>query len=67
MRNNRDTTQLICVVLVIDDLEYGGAQRQVIELANNINRERFDIHVCTLSDYIPLGSQLRDLGRNWMK
>jgi len=50
----------VSVVLVIDDLEYGGAQRQVVELANNIDAERFDVHVCTLSDYVPLGSQLRD-------
>jgi glycosyltransferase involved in cell wall biosynthesis len=50
----------ICVVLVIDDLEYGGAQRQVIELANNMNQDRFDVQVCTLSDYVPLGRQLRD-------
>ena len=53
----------ICVVLVIDDLEYGGAQRQVIELANNMDQDRFDVHVCTLSDYVPLGSQLRDSER----
>jgi glycosyltransferase involved in cell wall biosynthesis len=55
--------RLICVVLVIDDLEYGGAQRQVVELANNINTDRFDVHVCALSDYLPLGRQLRDSGR----
>ena len=48
----------ISVVLVIDDLEYGGAQRQVIELANNMDRDRFDVHVCTLSNYVPLGRQL---------
>ncbi|MBA7694525.1 N-acetyl-alpha-D-glucosaminyl L-malate synthase [subsurface metagenome] len=53
----------ICVVLVIDDLEYGGAQRQVIELANNMDQDRFDVHVCTLSNYVPLGSQLRDAER----
>jgi len=50
----------ICVVLVIDDLEYGGAQRQVVELANNMDQDRFDVHVCTLSDYVPLGKQLRN-------
>jgi glycosyltransferase involved in cell wall biosynthesis len=49
--------------LVIDDLEYGGAQRQVIELANNMDRDRFDVHVCTLSNYVPLGRQLRDSER----
>ena len=53
----------IRVVLVIDDLEYGGAQRQVVELANNMDRDRFDVHVCTLSNYVPLGSQLRDAER----
>lgn len=50
----------ICVVLVIDDLEYGGAQRQVVELANNMDSDRFNVHVCALSGYVPLGSQLRD-------
>jgi glycosyltransferase involved in cell wall biosynthesis len=54
------TNRRICVVLVIDDLEYGGSQRQVVELANNLDRDRFDVHVCTLSDYVPLGGQLRD-------
>ena len=49
-----------CVVLVIDDLEYGGAQRQVIELANSMDPDRFEVHVCTLSDYVPLGEQLQD-------
>lgn len=53
-------TKPLSVVLVIDDLEYGGAQRQVLELANNMDRDRFDVHVCTLSDYVPLGKQLRD-------
>jgi glycosyltransferase involved in cell wall biosynthesis len=57
------TNRRICVVLVIDDLEYGGAQRQVVELANNMDRNRFDVHVCTLSNYVPLGSQLRDSER----
>ena len=53
----------ICVVLVIDDLEYGGAQRQVVELANNMDPDRFDVHVCALSDYVPLGGQVRDSER----
>ena len=58
-----NVNELICVVLVIDDLEYGGAQRQVIELANNMNRDLFDVHVCTLSNYVPLGKQLKDSER----
>lgn len=51
------------VLLVIDDLEYGGAQRQVVELANGLDGNRVDVHVCTLSDYVPLGDQLRDSRR----
>ena len=53
----------ICVVLVIDSLGYGGAERQVIELANNMDSDRFDVHVCTLLDYVPLGSKLRNSER----
>ena len=57
------TNKRTCVVLVIDDLEYGGAQRQVIELANNIDPERFEVHVCALSNYVPLGKRLKDSER----
>lgn len=48
----------ITVVVVISNLEYGGAQRQIVELANNIDSEVFDLHVCSLSDYVPLGALL---------
>lgn len=51
------------VVQVISNLEYGGAQRQVIELANNLDAEQFDVHVCSLSDYVPLAGDLHDAGR----
>lgn len=53
----------IGVLQVISNLEYGGAQRQVIELANNLDERRFDVHVCSLSDYVPLGAMLRDAER----
>lgn len=48
----------ICVVLVVDDLGYGGAERQVVELANNMDREHFDVHVCALSNHVPLSDRL---------
>lgn len=51
------------ILLVISNLEYGGAQRQVIELANNMDAEQFDVHVCSLSGYIPLAEDLHDAGR----
>jgi len=53
----------ISVVLIIDDLEYGGAQRQVVETANNLDPEMFDVHVCCLDDYVPLAKTLRDSER----
>jgi glycosyltransferase involved in cell wall biosynthesis len=49
------------VVLVAEDLDYGGAERQVIELANNLDQARFEVHVCALSDYVPLSEGLRDV------
>jgi glycosyltransferase involved in cell wall biosynthesis len=51
------------VVLVIDNLEYGGAQRQVVEVANHIDPARFDVHICSLSGYVPLADRLVDRGR----
>lgn len=50
----------ICVVLVVDDLGFGGAERQVIELANNMDREHFKVHVCALSNHVPLSNTLID-------
>ena len=48
----------ITVVIVVSNLEYGGAQRQIVELANRIDREQFDLHVCSLSEYVPLAADL---------
>jgi glycosyltransferase involved in cell wall biosynthesis len=46
-------------VLVISNLEYGGAQRQVVEIANELPQHGFAVHVCSLSGYAPLASYLR--------
>lgn len=54
-----DSQDRICVVQLISDLAYGGAQRQVVELANNLDADRFDVHVCSLSDYVPLAEELK--------
>jgi glycosyltransferase involved in cell wall biosynthesis len=50
-------------VVVISDLEFGGAQRQVVELANHMDPARFDLHVVVLHDYAPLAESLRDAAR----
>jgi len=62
-QNQRVADKPVCVVLVAENLDYGGAERQVIELANNLDCDRFDVHVCALSDYVPLSSKLRDAER----
>jgi glycosyltransferase involved in cell wall biosynthesis len=49
--------------MVISTLGYGGAQRQVVELANHIDPSRFDAHICSLSDYVPLAERLIDRER----
>jgi glycosyltransferase involved in cell wall biosynthesis len=48
------------VLIVISNMEFGGAQRQIVELVNNIDQEKFEIHVCSLSNYAPLGEQFND-------
>jgi len=50
-------------VLLISNLEFGGAQRQVVELANSMDPARVDLHVCSLSDYVPLAEALDDRAR----
>lgn len=52
-----------CAVLVISNLEYGGAQRQIVELMNAMDPSRFDLHLCSLSRYVPLADGLTDRGR----
>lgn len=42
------------VLIVISNMEFGGAQRQIVELVNNIDQSKFEIHVCSLSLYAPL-------------
>lgn len=46
------------ILILISNLEFGGAQRQVIELVNNMDISKCEIHVCSLSNYVPLASQL---------
>lgn len=51
------------VMLLVSSLEHGGAERQVIELANNLNPDRFSVTVCSLSPVVPLAVDLRDRER----
>jgi glycosyltransferase involved in cell wall biosynthesis len=49
----------ITAVIVISNLEYGGAQRQVVELANHIDPRAVNLHICSLSGYVPLAPLLK--------
>lgn len=60
----RKANDRICVVLVVDDLGFGGAERQVVELVNNMDRDRFEVHICTPSSHLPLRNQLKGLENN---
>ncbi len=55
-----NTDERIKLLLVISNLEYGGAQRQVVELANHLDHARLNVHVCSLSRYVPLANALKD-------
>lgn len=48
------------VLIVISNMEFGGAQRQIVELVNNIDQTKFAVHVCSLSEYTPLAAQFND-------
>lgn len=53
--NARKTT----VAIVISNLEFGGAQQQIVELANNLDPESFDVHVVSLARFVPLADSLK--------
>lgn len=46
-------------MVVVSNLEYGGAQRQIVELVNNMDPDRYRVRIVSLSDYLPLQKQLR--------
>jgi glycosyltransferase involved in cell wall biosynthesis len=55
----------LVAVVVISDLEFGGAQRQVVELANSMNENDCRVYVISLADYVPLADSLRDKDRRF--
>ena len=55
--NIRDD-QRIHVLILTGSLERGGAERQVVVLANGLDTARFCVHVCSLSPDNPLASDL---------
>jgi glycosyltransferase involved in cell wall biosynthesis len=56
------TARRIKVLYVIGQLGYGGAERQLVELASRLPRDRFEPMVCVLSDRGPLARELDAAG-----
>lgn len=56
-------TRPIRLMLVVSSLERGGAERQVVHLANHLPALGFDVSVCALSGNVPLARELDDAGR----
>ncbi len=48
------------ILVVISNLGFGGAERQVIELAKHIDKKRCELHICSLSDHIPIAESWVD-------
>jgi glycosyltransferase involved in cell wall biosynthesis len=46
-------------MLVISNLEYGGAQRQVVEVANAFDPTQVAVKICSLSPFVPLADTLQ--------
>lgn len=51
------------VALVISSLDHGGAERQVVELANRLEGPAFRVFVVSLSDHVPLADRLANRSR----
>jgi glycosyltransferase involved in cell wall biosynthesis len=50
------------LVFITCTLDIGGAERQVVETVRRLDRERFDVRVCTLADGEEAAAELRAAG-----
>lgn len=55
--------QPLNVLLLIGDLSHGGAERQVILLANGLAQENVNVHIATFTPLVPLAESLLDQNR----
>lgn len=54
---------MIKVLIIIDTLSVGGAEQQAVELAVRLNRQEFDVSLCSLSErHLYLKKQLDESG-----
>ncbi len=60
----RRATRPLNVCLLISSLEFGGAERQVVEMTRTFDRERVAPFICSLSKQVPLAANLQDPERD---
>jgi glycosyltransferase involved in cell wall biosynthesis len=51
------------VLIVISNLGFGGAERQVVEFVNSADPRQLDLQICSLSAEVPLAAQLHEPAR----
>src|SRR3989304_1352068 len=56
------TSQKISIMQITHDLNIGGLQRVVVDLACNLNKDRYDVSVCALREGGPYESELLNDG-----
>ena len=55
-----NTNSPIKIVFLVRALDYGGAQRQLVTLANALDKDRFDVTVISFYSGQPLEQELAD-------
>ena len=50
----------IRVLIIVSNLGHGGAERQIIELINNLDDEKFAVFLCSFSEHVPLANTLKN-------
>lgn len=53
-RTRASKPDMLNVALVIPSLCYGGAERQVVEIARNLDKSRFQVFIVLLTDFTPM-------------
>jgi glycosyltransferase involved in cell wall biosynthesis len=50
----------LVAVFVISDLEFGGLQRQILNVANYMDEQQCQVYLCSLADCVPLADVLKN-------
>jgi glycosyltransferase involved in cell wall biosynthesis len=62
MNQSQQNRAPLSVCLLVGSLEFGGAERQVVEMVRSFNRDRVSPFICSLSREVPLAASLAGKG-----